>query len=535
MIKKISIASVILWVIGWVIAYFIMLPPINPSNIAFWMFFIPAFFIPVFLVTQVYSLKDGFKKGAAFIPTAIIVGMVLAFFVGTFIVSPVVNAQNYTNRITITTSNFEDDIKEVDFDNLPLLDKLSAQKVGDRVVGHISELVSQFTVSNEYSLINYNGEIVRVTPLEHNGFFKYLNNLSGTAGYVIVDTTTGEAKLVRTDGLKYLPSAYFFNDLNRHLRLLYPFTNFGETSFELDENGTPYWIVQTMGYSWVSMRPRVTGVIVCNAITGDTVKYSANEVPTWVDNVYDANLVIQEIDSWGLYQNGYLNSKFAQKNVVQTTDGYTYITMEDDVYMYTGITSISSDESNIGFVMVNLRTHQAKYYEVPGAEEYSAMDSAIGVVPEKNYTSTFPLLINLNGRPTYLLSLKDSAGLVKMYGFVDASNYQKVSVSDAANGVKNAAMTYLKTIGANENELVDTSEMVITVKEVETVVIDGNTYYLVITDNGETLKIKATINLAITPFIRQFNSYKVVYSTADSNVLEVLEIEGVNSYVNNND
>ena len=115
-----------------------------------------------------------------------------------------------SNSVDVTVnSSFEDDIEEVDFDNLPLLDKASSQKVGDRVVGQIASLVSQFTVSDEYSLINYNSNIVRVTPLEHNGIFKYFANLSGTAGYVIVDCTTGSAKLVETDeGLKYLPSAY---------------------------------------------------------------------------------------------------------------------------------------------------------------------------------------------------------------------------------------------------------------------------------------------------------------------------------------
>lgn len=523
--KKFGIFAGVSWIIGWIIAYYFVLPPINPTSFGFWMFFTPAIVVPVLLVTQTLSLKNGFNKGKALYPTLLAVVAAILLFGGMIVVSPVFNASSYTERITIVNSSFEDDIQEVDFENLPLLDKFSSQKVGDRVVGQIPELVSQFSVSDEYSLINYKGSIVRVTPLEHNGIFKYFANQDGTAGYVIVDTTTGEAELVQTEeGLKYLPSSYFFHNLRRHVQIHYPFSILGESSFELDEEGNPYWIVQTLKYTWVNMKTEVSGIIVVDAVSGDTQRYVVNEIPSWIDNVYDANLITTEIDSWGMYQGGFLNSMFSQKNVVQTTEGYTYITKDDDVYMYTGITSIAMDESNIGFVMVNLRTHEAKYYPVPGAEEYSAMDSAVGAVQEKKYTSTFPLLINLNNRPTYLMSLKDDAGLVKMYAFVDVQNYQKVSVTDASYGIKEAAKNYLQMLGISDYKTDDILEKDITIKEIHTVVVDGTTSYYILTEEEGKYAVVATVDLSVTPFMKAGDTIHCGYYVNEDGLNTIVEI-----------
>ena len=540
MLKKISIWTVIIWILGWGIAYLIILPPINPSSLMFWAFFGPALIIPIIVLLQIRALKNGFRKGKALWPVLVAIIIAAVIFGGMVFVSPVFNAKGFANRITMNDAVFSDDIKEVDFNNLPLLDKDSSQKVGDRVVGQIPELVSQFSISDEYSLINYKGSIVRVTPLEHNGFYKYFSNLSGTAGYVLVDTTTGDAEVVRTaQGIKYLPSAYFFHNLRRHVQLHYPFSILGDSSFELDESGNPYWVIQTLKYSWINIKPAVSGVITCNAITGETKHYNVKEVPAWIDNVYDANLVIDEINSWGMYQGGFANSQFTQKGVVQTTDGYTYIIRDDDVFMYTGITSIASDESNIGFVMVNLRTHEARYYAVPGAEEYGAMESAKGVVQEKNYTSTFPLLINLNGRPTYLLSLKDSGGLVKKYAFVDVENYQKVSVTDSSYGIKYAADEYLKMLNGNVPVTPDDPDdtpkelftATITVGTINSVLVDGNTIYYVLSTDQDKYEIAATVNLSIVPFIKEGEDYKVTFYSTEEGLNIVTKIQYVNEEV----
>ena len=284
-------------------------------------------------------------------------------------------------------------------------------------------------------------------------------------------------------GMKYMPSAYFNENLYRKLRFDYPTVNFGKISFEIDNEGNPYYIIPTIKYTAVGLKAKVSGVIIFDPVTGNSKKYSKEEIPTWVDIAYSASLVIEQIDNWGTYKNGFWNSIFGQKNVVNTTEGYNYLAINDDIYLYTGITSVVSDESNLGFILTNMRTGKTVYY----AEEYSAMSSAEGQVQDMGYKSTFPLLINLKGNPTYLVSLKDSSGLVKMYGFVDVKDYQKVVVTDAKEGIIVAKDNYLKSIKqeVKEDELVKKE---IVVKKITSANINGYTHYFITDGESETLE-----------------------------------------------
>jgi hypothetical protein len=293
--------------------------------------------------------------------------------------------------------------------------------------------------------INYNDEIMRVTPLEYHGFIKWLTNRkNGIKAYITVNSTTGSAKLIKMKkGMKYAPSAYFNENLYRKIQMSYPTKNIESINFEIDNEGNPYWTASVVKYVGVGLRRDVVGLIIFNPITGKSKYYDVDKVPTWVDHVYEADLILEQVADWGAYKNGFWNTIFGQKEVVATTTGYNYLAQDDDIYLYTGITSVIADESNIGFILTNLRTKATKYYSVAGAEEYSAMDSAEGQVQQMKYKSTFPLLINLNGKPTYLVSLKDNAGLVKMYAFVDVLDYQKVVATDASKGIEKAAEAYL--------------------------------------------------------------------------------------------
>ena len=184
--------------------------------------------------------------------------------------------------------------------------------------------------------------------------------------------------------------------------------------FEIDDEGTPYWvcarIVKTIGLFGGT---DIKGAVLVNAITGESKYYE--EVPSWVDRVYNSDLIMQQYDYYGSYHNGFLNSIFGQRDVTQTTDGYNYIAIGDDVYMYTGVTSVTSDESNIGFILSNQRTKETHFYSIAGATENSARGSAQSKVQQMNYTATFPLLLNIADQPTYFMSLKGADGLVKMY------------------------------------------------------------------------------------------------------------------------
>ncbi|MCF0115871.1 MAG: hypothetical protein HUJ56_10995 [Erysipelotrichaceae bacterium] len=505
--NKILKTSKLILLIGCIVAvilyYFIFLPPINVFSLN------SLIFILIILTAILFLLILKISKDSSTLENKLglmIKGYGILFIlllVGSFLFSPVLNSKLYANRITVTSSSFTDDIKEVDLTNLPLLDKISTQNVGDRVMGQLPELISQFEVSSLYTQINYQGRLVRVTPLEYNGFIKWFNNKSsGAPGYIIVDSTTGEATLKRLEtGMKYMPSAYLFDNLYRHLRLQYPFSLFGECNFEIDDKGKPYWITQVLSMKYIDTLTDVKGIIMTDPISGASTYLDASEVPSWVDHVYSANLIINQADDWGKYQDGYFNTLFGQKNVKQTTDGYTYLTQGDDVCIYTGITSVLADEANIGFILSNLRTKETKFYAIPGAEEYSAMASAEGAIQEKGYVSTFPLLINLNNRPTYLVSLKDGAGLVKSYAFIDVTNYQKVKVSDADNGLAAAATAYLQMMGSNKI-IAEGEEVSGTISDIASVVVDGYTYYYIKIDHKkEVYEAIVTLNSNL-PFLQ---------------------------------
>ena len=532
---KFKILNLILTLIIGGVLYFFLLPPINVTSMSFWMFAMMLLFIFIFLtfIDKVSSTIMRIRKNeygglGKLIFVLLIIPIIITLV--NFVLSPLFNSRAFSSRITVVgdteENNFITDVSEVDFNSLPLLDKDSSSRLGDRVMGQMPELVSQFYVSNLYTQINYNSEIIRVTPLEYNGIFKYLSNYKdGVKGYITVNSVNGEAKLVKLDdGMKFMPSAYLFKDLNRHLRFSYPTKIFGQKSFEIDNDGNPYWITPMLKYVGIELREDVDGVIITNAVTGENTYYDVSNVPAWIDHVYNANLIISMVNDWGKYKDGFFNSIFGQRNVVATTDGYNYMVMEDDVYLYTGITSVSSDESNLGFILTNLRTKDTRFYSVPGAEEYSAMSSATGQVQQMRYTSTFPLLINLNNRPTYLVSLKDDAGLVKMYGFVDVNDYQKVVVTDASKGIEVAANNYLNNVQFD----VDSSLLVeknIVIKSISTANIEGNTYYYFVSNDNKKYYVSINVDNKKLPFVKVGDALKIKIQR-ESEVSEIIEIEG---------
>lgn len=526
--KQNIISIIITLVIGMIIYYF-ALPAINIHSLGFWLYILTLiiiFFIIV-LITSIDERGNVIKsiKLIGMLGTTLIV-LVFGLIIVDFVLSPIFNSKKYSERIIVDEQNeFVTDIGEVDFNKIPLLDKASSQKLGDRVMGQMPELVSQFYVSDLYTQINYKDTIMRVTPLEYNGFFKYLSNKNeGVKGYIIVNSVTGESKLVKLEkGMKYVPSAIFGQDLTRYLRFKYPTKVFGTKTFEIDNEGNPYWIVPTIKYKGVGLRREIASVIILDPITGNSKEYKVEEVPSWVDHVYSADLIIEQINDWGKYRQGFLNSLFGQKNVVQTTEGYNYTTMNDDVYLYTGITSVSSDESNIGFVLINMRTKKANFYSVPGAEEYSAMDSAKGQVQQMNYDSTFPLLINLNNRPTYLMSLKDAAGLVKMYAFVDVEDYQKVVITDSSKGIEAAKENYLNNVVLNSNDKNEKTKQII-IASINKVEIDGTTYYYLKDNEGNKYSASIKVNKNVLAFLENNQLVKITYNK-EKEVTEIIKIE----------
>ena len=399
--------------------------------------------------------------------------------------------------------------------------------LGSRKIGEVVELVSQFNVSSYYTQINYNETPTRVSPLEYADIIKWISNQSeGIPYYVKIDMATQDTELVKLkEGMKYTPSEYFNRDLLRHVRFSYPTKMFQSVTFEIDDNGHPFWSVSYYDYTIGFLGGRdITGIIMVDAVTGEMTDYPVSDVPQWVDTVYDADMLIEQANFWGSYTNGYWNSIFGQKNVVRTTDGYNYIALDDDVWMYTGITSVVDDASNIGFLLVNLRTKEAIQYTINGAEELSAMESAEGMIQEKNYNATFPILVNIADTPSYFISLKDNAGLVKAYSFVSVADYQIVGVADTISGAATEYKRLLASIGGVDvkpETKPETSEVTITVEGISSAVVGGNSVYYIKATDGKiyTAGIEVSKNL---PFIKAGDTIKATVD-AEKGVISAIE------------
>ena len=515
---KNNVLKVILkWLICAVIiflGFWFVLPPINPRSSEMWGFLI--FCIVVCVVvnafSQIISLVSLFKVdrgvyrinskeerrsavkkiGKPFkFAVCAIVAIIALSAVSTLIGAQIFNASRYEKLITMENGDFTADVAEINRTQIPVVDRDTASRLGQRKLGEISDLVSQFVIEEDYTQINYKGKPVRVTPLAYGDIIKWFNNNSkGIPAYITVDMTTQETSLVRLDeGIKYSYSEYLMRNLYRYLRFNYPTKIFDNISFEIDEDGTPYWVASTMTFRIGFWSGRdIEGAVLLNAVTGESKYYKLEEIPKWVDQVYSSDMIMDQLIYNGKYRSGFFNSIFGQKGVLQPTDGYNYLAINDDVYLYTGITSVTSDESNVGFVLTNLRTKETKYYAIPGAEEYSAMESAEGQVQHLKYSATFPLLLNISDRPTYFMSLKDGAGLVKMYAFVDVSQYQIVGTGSS---VEEARADYISKLKNENLEIEDIAETTVSgvIDNIATAVVSGNTNYYIKLQNDEKIYI----------------------------------------------
>ena len=534
-------------------AYWWFHPAINIHSTDFWSFVFIVILLPVFLFfwmkskqyrtgTKEITQNEGKAKTfrvLSFIPVAVVVlvalggVMSMAIFPG--------NAEKYSNVLKTDTLEFAQDIKEVNYSEIPVIDRDSAILLGNREMGSIPEYVSQFEVSTLYSQINYQGTPVRVSPLNYADLFKWFTNREGgIPAYALVNMTTQDAEIVRLgdNPIYYSMSEPLVRNIDRHVQLKYPFYMFDEKSFEIDEEGHAWWICPVKDFTiGLFGGQTISRVILCDATTGECQDLSLEECPEWVDRVFPAELLIQQYNWWGTYNNGWLNSFLGQEGVVRTTPGtdgtlgYNYIAKDDDVWVYTGVTSATADNSIIGFVLVNQRTQESHFYSVAGATEDSAMDSAEGQVQNLRYTATFPLLINVNSQPTYFMALKDGAGLVKKFAMIDIQRYQNVAVGDTVADTQKAYEALLATNGVvteGEDGQTDVITVKGTIRSMNQAVIEGNThFYLTVEGEDGTIFDFALPGLLDIVSYKEGDTINFTYvEAAGSNVSPAYEILG---------
>ena len=513
--KMVTRFLVVLWFLLMAASYWVFLPALNPLDTGFWFFVVEGLilaFVGIFVVAladsvgqqtkkpnvgrrDVSQTKGPYDQVLIRLGGTILLIVALLFGLG-FFNSRIFRAKSYANVITVKEADFNKDFPETNISTLALLDRASAEKIGDTYLGTIDK-VSQFGISDDYRQITIGEQPYRVSPLEYKNFWKWLSNRQeGISYYVKVNQTTGKAELVRlTEPMKYSDSEYLFRDTLRYLRFKYPFTIFGDPSFEVDDEGNPYYVATVYKPKFMLTSKDPSGVILLNAATGETKEYDLDAIPEWVDRVFSANNVITRVDDYYTYQNGFWNTVFSQTGVKKTTDSYNYISIGSDIYLYTGITSATADSSNLGFILVNMRTREVTNYKLASATESAAMASAEGEVQEKKYKATAPTLAKLNDKAYYIVSLKDDAGLVKSYAVVDAEDYQQVTVNNDIETLISQFTDSDTSVLSGSGQAAGTDQDVEVIKgvvdQLASQMISGSTVYY-ISSSDKIYKVKAT-------------------------------------------
>lgn len=517
--------NVLVTIVGAAIAFYVMIPAINLKDKDFYIYLIVVLLIycvSAFVTSMAIRKPEyvPYAKRQSIVPIIIGLVIVAVMLVGMLVSSVVFRAKDYAQIIDVQEGNFTQDIEQTDFSNVPVIDMASVSVLGDRQMGTLNEegLVSQFNVYKEgYNQINYQGRPVYVTSMQYADIIRWLTNQSeGLPGYILVDGISQQAQVVMMeDGqrIKYSPAEHFNRLLERHLRFQYPTYMFDTPSFEIDESGHPYWICarldKTIGLFGGT---DVVGIVMVDAVTGESKEYTIEEVRngqsadgdniSWIDRVYSPTLLTEQYNYYGRYQNGFFNTLFGKRDMRVTTENSGFLAINDDVYMYTGVTSITSDQSIIGFILINERTKEATFYPQVGAKESSAQQSAMGAVQQYSYTASFPLLLNVGGQPTYFMSLKDQSSIVHMYALVNVEQYSTVTaVGDTIDEVTENYLNLCRQNGIEvaENEVSDdigpdsgtagdgatqpqeptTKEVTGVIEQIKTVVKGGNTYYYI--------------------------------------------------------
>ncbi len=547
------VLNIIATVVFGAVLYYFMLPAFNFKSIMMYAFLAAmlAFYCVINYVTSgALATPDyaPYARKSSLVPKILIGVLAVVVVIGLAVSSVFFRASSYAEIIDVQTGDFSEDIDEADFANVPVIDEATTAVMADRALSDLSELgyVSQFTVQPNYYQINYKDTPVRVASLQYSNIIKWLtNSKNGLPAYVVVDAVTQKATLVEVEGgIKYSTAEYLNDNVARHVRFKYPTYLLDTPTFEIDEEGHPYWIFAKLDMTIGLFGGKdVTGAIIVDSVTGECQEYSIEDIRSkpelqWIDRVHSAQLLVEQYNFFGRYQEGFWNSILTQRNTYSTTEDYSYLAMNDDVYMYTGVTSLTNDESITGFILINQRTKDAKYYVISGAKEASAQSSAEGLVQQYDYKASFPLLLNIDGEPTYFMSLKDASSLVKGYAMINVGQY---SIGATGTTLTSCIDNYVAELAKNNiNVTVDTDEIVdntngsndsekITVTgkvtEIRTAVIDGNSVYYIKLDSSESYYSVKAADAENVVLVNNGDSIIVTITTDKGSIIPATAVE----------
>ena len=431
---RLLLCALITAVVGG-IAYYMMLPALNVHDTQLYLFLIllvVVFAGSFFLVCRANKKAERLEyvKKKTLIPVVIVAVIAVVMLVGFLVGATIFRASAYSDLMTVQNSDFDRDFSDISYDEVPRIDASRAKTLADQQLGSLSQYKSQYVVADATTQINYRGVPCRVASLQYADVFKWVNNTkNGLPAYILIDVVSQKVTVVNCvekfgSGIQYSPAEYFNEKLIRHLRFQYPTKLLDTPNFEIDESGHPYWVTASLTKKiGLFGGTDVQGAIVTDALSGESKYYPIDTVRkdkglNWIDVVYSDQLLIEQYNYYGKLKKGFWNSIIFQNDVNVASSGNGYIAMDDDVWVYTGITSSKTDTSNFGFILCNQRTKEVRYYQNGGAIETSAMESAQDAVQNFGYAATFPILLDIEGQPSYFMSLYGDSNTVKGYALV---------------------------------------------------------------------------------------------------------------------
>ncbi|WP_461207311.1 cell shape-determining protein [Clostridium sp. DL1XJH146] len=525
--KKVAISLAVLSLFLALISWYLFLPVLSLSYFGT-VLLILIVFIPISI-----SLGLSNKKIVFYFIIPLIIFAILLFNI--VMSTGIVNSSKKRAMIgQVEEKDFSTDIVPIDVTQIPVVDQELAQNLGDKKLGEQVALGSQVTLG-EFTQQNVDGKLYWVAPLLHSGFFKWNGNKDGTPGYIMISATNQQdIKLIQeVDGkkikIKYQPNAFFGSDLARHVYMSgYKKIGLTDYSFELDDEDRPFWVITKYKNNFGFGGSKAEGVIIVDAENGDIEDYDLENIPQWVDRVIPANFVMNQLDDWGRYINGWWNP--SNKDELQTTKGYNIVYNDGECFYYTGMTSAGSDESTIGFMLINTRTKETNLYRVSGTHEIAAMQSAEGQVQNLEYTATFPILINVDGQATYFTTLKDKKGLVKLYAMVNVKDYSMVGVGESLSKTKSNYIKKLKNQGdwqGLQNSGDENSEEG-TIKRIGSSIIDDTTYYYMVTNENPNKIFIASLNMSNElPLTKEGDRIKITYFANENSSIDLSSFDNV--------
>ena len=578
------IISIVVTIIGAGIAYYFLLPAMNFKAIELYYFvgIVAAIYIAMtFLTSKAFAKPEyvPYVKRQSIVPVIIALAFGLVLLVGYLVSCPLFRAKDYSEIISVETESFGETERSLttitslkDFSSVPMIDAEVAENLANKKLGDLSEWVSQFVIDQPYSTqVNYKGNPYRILPLKYGDVFKWFGNTrDGIPAYLAVNMYTQEAKAVVLEdiglpNIQTSTSEYLNEKLSRVLRFNYPTFMFGTPSLEIDEDGHPWWVCERVDKTiGLIGGTDVIGVVLVDACDKTAVSYYTmeeiinNPELQWIDQIYSETLLVEQYNYFGKYNGGFINAYIGQEGVIHTTQGASYLASGDDVWLYTGVTSVTSDDSIVGFAIINQRTKEAVFQKISGTTEEGAQKSAQSIVSDKGWTATFPLLLNLDGEATYFMALKDNS-VVKSYAMVSVERVQDAvrSEDDANPDLEACIKSYVSKVksstkkalkidynavlpdsiaggegtgdgtqtGSETAEPVELKTVTGAVTDIRSAVIGGETVYYLALDNKPVYYTIAASDAENVVILNKGDKVTVTFKASDENIVPAKDVK----------